>query len=397
MDTKPQTSSGNRSYLIHYDEIGLKGGNRAFFEEQLLRNIQTSLRGLGVSSVRRLFGRLRLDQRADGNAEELEKRLARVYGIAHFDPVRVMGWDLDRVREVLVGWAHEGGFRSFAMRARRVNKEFPHTSQELNRELGALVKEESGAQVNLDAPERTFHLLVLNQEIFLYHRRLPGPGGLPIGVGGRVALLLSGGIDSQVAGERLLRRGCTLEFIHFHSAPYTDRASQEKAVELAEILCRHRFTTRLHLVPLGKLQQKIVTDAPEALRVLLYRRYMLRLAERIAYRSHCRVLATGESLGQVASQTLANLALLDVTVEMPILRPLITRDKREIVDEARAIGTFDLSTEPASDCCSYLMPHHPVTQARGSEVKAIEAELQVEELLEEILEESEEVPIEESR
>ncbi|MFQ5655147.1 MAG: tRNA uracil 4-sulfurtransferase ThiI [Planctomycetota bacterium] len=377
-------SEDNRTTLIYYNEIGLKKRNRVHFEELLIRNIYRATRGLGVASVRRLYGRLRLDQHAGGDPAELEERLGRLFGIAHFDPVEVLGWDLDRVREILGRWAREGGFESFAVRARRVNKGFPHTSDELNRELGALVKEESGARVDLEHPQRTFGVLILNREIFVFHRRNPGPGGLPVGSAGRVALLLSGGIDSPVAAERLLRRGCQLLFVHFHSAPFTDRSSQEKAVELAEILCRHRLATKIHLVPLGALQRKIVAEAPAPYRVMLYRRFMLRIAERLARASRCLALATGECLAQVASQTLENLAVLDRTVPMPVLRPLIARDKQEIVDEARRIGTFETSIEPDADCCGYLMPRNPVIRARLHEIEEIEETLAAEEIVEEI-------------
>ncbi len=389
----PPEGAATRIYLVHYNEVGLKRGNRPFFERVLMRNIQHALRGLGVVQVKRLFGRFRVDQRLEGDATELERRLARVHGVAHFLPAERFGWDLGPVEARLAALADEGGFESFAIRSRRLEKRYPLRSQELNVRLGALVQARSGARVDLDDPERSFHVTVLNREIFLYHRRIEGPGGLPVGTAGRVMMMLSGGIDSPVAAERLMRRGCHLQFVHFHSSPFTDRSSVDKAIELAETLSAHRMRTKLHLVPLGILQRRIVTDAPAPWRVMLYRRFMLRIGARIAGPERCVALGSGENLAQVASQTLENLGVLDRTVEMPILRPLLTYDKNEIIDEARAIGTFETSIEPHSDCCGYLLPRRPVTAGTLSEVEAIERELDVAAELAEVLERIESIPI----
>ena len=381
-------------FLIHYAEIGLKKSNRSHFEGRLIHNIYHAARGLGVSAVRRLYGRMLLETNPNAApAEAIVERLQRVYGIAHIEPVTAVGLDLAAAREVVTKWGAAGGFESFAVRTRRVNKDFPHSTYEISCDLGKAIGDASGARVDLDNPERVFDVIVLNREIFLYHERFEGPGGLPVGTAGRVALLLSGGIDSPVAGERMLRRGCSLEFIHFHSAPYTDASSREKAVELAGKLVEHRQDASVHLVPIGALQQRIVSEAPSAYRVILYRRYMLRLAERIAIRRKCKAMATGESIGQVASQTLENLSVLDRTVHMPILRPLITYDKVEIVSVAREIGTYPISIEPGDDCCSFLLPPKPVTAARFREVVQIEVKLEIDELLREAYNASERVRV----
>lgn len=374
-----------RQYLVHYSEVGLKGANRSRFEERLIQNLYRTGRGLGLVSIRRLFGRFLLAQRVEGDSTELERRLARVCGVSHFSPVTVTGLDLDEVREVLTGWAEERDFETFGVRAKRVNKQFPIDSSQLNVELGGLIGRVSGARVDLSAPDRRFTVLVLNQGIFLTRDRYSGAGGLPTGVGSRVGLLLSGGIDSPVAAERLLRRGCELVFIHFHSAPFTDRSSVDKAERLAEIISEHREPAPFYSVGIGELQRRIVAGAPAGYRVLLYRRYMLRIAEKIAVREWCQALGTGESIGQVASQTVDNLATLDRTIDLPVLRPLLTYDKDEIVAEARRAKTFDVSIEPDSDCCSYLMPRRPVTRSRDWKVRDIESKLELGDCIEEIL------------
>jgi len=382
-----------RSTIVHYDEVGLKGGNRPYFERALVRNIRLALRGLSIAGVWRLFGRLRVDQRPEGDAAELERRLRRTHGIAHFHPAERFPWDLGEVERKLGEWADERGFETFAIRCRRLEKHFPLRSQEIESRLGALVRERSGARVDLERPERTFHVLVLNQEIILHWRRVEGPGGLPVGTGGRVLLLLSGGIDSPVAAERLLRRGCHLQFLHFHSSPFTDRSSVEKTAELARILVEHRARTKLHLAPLGILQRKIVAEAPAPWRVILYRRNMLRIAAAIARRERAAALATGENLAQVASQTLENLALLDRTVDLPVLRPLLAYDKLEIMDEARAIGTYETSIEPHSDCCGYLLPRRPVVAGTPAELDEIEGRLDLSAEIAEVLARTEVLPI----
>jgi len=297
----------------------------------------------------------------------------------------------------LAQWADEGGFESFAIRCRRLQKSYPLRSQELMVRLGSLVNQRSKARVDLTNPAQEFHVLILNKEIFLHRRRIDGPRGLPIGTAGRVLHMLSGGIDSPVAAERLLRRGCHVQFIHFHSSPFTDRSSVEKVTELAELLSEHRMLTKLHLVPLGVLQRKIVADAPAKWRVMLYRRFMLRFAERIARQERCIAIGSGESLAQVASQTLANLGVLDSTVDLPLLRPLLTYEKDEIIQQAQKLGTFEISIEPHSDCCGYLLPRNPVTSARLHEIEEVEDALDVRAEFGEVLDNIEVVSVGEDR
>ena len=254
-------------------------------------------------------------------------------------------------------------------------------SEEINRELGAFVQGETGAGVDLEAPELTISVEVLPREIFVSFGRDRGPGGLPVGVSGRVVSLLSGGIDSPVAAHRLMKRGCRATLVHFHSLPFQDGTSREKAAALAELFTRFQFHSTLYLVPFGEIQRQVVVGSPAPLRVLLYRRLMGRIAERIALRERARALVTGDSLGQVASQTLENLAVIEAAVGIPVLRPLIGCDKEEIVQQARRIGTYEISIRPDQDCCRLFVPQHPATFASLEEIQAAEAGLDIAQLV----------------
>jgi thiamine biosynthesis protein ThiI len=268
-------------------------------------------------------------------------------------------------------------FASFRISARRAFKTYPLTSVELNRELGAFVVQRTGARVDLREPELTIHVEVLPAETFVYADRVPGPGGLPVGTGGTVAALLSGGIDSPVASWRMMKRGCRVVFIHFHSVPYLPATSQAKARALVERLTEWQYHSQLFLVPLGEIQREVVLSVPPPARVVVYRRMMVRIAETLARQTGALALVTGESLGQVASQTLTNIARIDEVAEAPILRPLIGMDKIEITAEAQRLGTFEISIEPDADCCTLFVPRHPATRVGSEEIRAAESRLDI--------------------
>jgi thiamine biosynthesis protein ThiI len=267
-------------------------------------------------------------------------------------------------------------FASFRITARRAFKTVPFSSLELNRLLGAdVLALRPSAHVDLEHPELNVHVEVLPGEAFVYGDRRPGAGGLPVGSGGTVTALLSGGIDSPVAAWRMMRRGCRVIFAHFHSAPYLPDTSIAKARELVERLTQWQYFSRLWLVPFGEIQREVVLSVPPHARVVVYRRLMARIAERLANHAGAAALVTGDSLGQVASQTLHNLARIDEVVELPILRPLIGMDKLEITEQARAIGTFEISIEPDADCCTLFVPKHPGTRLGREEIALVEQKL----------------------
>lgn len=280
-------------------------------------------------------------------------------------------------------------FESFAVRTRRAEKSFPMSSQKINEEVGALVQRISGARVDLEGPETTVFIEITKRDAFVSADIVKGIGGLPVGISGKVAVLISGGIDSPVAAWRAMKRGCLPVYVHFHSAPFTSSQSKEKVVELVEYLMKGQPRTRLIMVPFGGIQQKIVVNVPMPYRIILYRRFMVRIAERIARKERAQALVTGEALSQVASQTLSNIATIEAVSTMPILRPLIGMDKQEIVDEAKRIGTYDTAIIPHDDCCSFLMPRNPVTKTTAEEVDEVEKALDIEGLVQMGLEELE--------
>jgi thiamine biosynthesis protein ThiI len=265
--------------------------------------------------------------------------------------------------------------------ARRADKRFPLTSPQVEREVGGRIKQARGWKVDLGAPELTIYLELLTDEAFYFFDKERGAGGLPTGTAGRVACLLSGGIDSPVAAHRMMKRGCTVTFIHFHSYPILSRASQEKARELVTLLTKWQHRSRLYLVAFGDIQQQVVLAVPGPMRVVVYRRLMLRIAERIARARHAQALVTGEVVGQVASQTLENLSVIGNVATLPVFRPLIGMDKDEITAEAVRIGTYPISIIPDQDCCTLFTPRNPLTRARLADVEAAEQALPVEDLV----------------
>jgi thiamine biosynthesis protein ThiI len=270
---------------------------------------------------------------------------------------------------------------SFRVVARRADKRFPLTSPQIEHEVGGRIKEARGWTVNLAHPELKIHVEALTDEAFYYFGKEPGAGGLPSGTSGRVACLLSGGIDSPVAAWRAMRRGCRVLFVHFHSYPILSRASQEKARELVKLLTEFQYDSRLFLVPFGELQQQVVLSVAPPLRVVIYRRLMMRIAEAIARRNRAQALVTGEVVGQVASQTLENLAEINRVVTMPVLRPVIGMDKEEITAEAQRLGTYPISIIPDQDCCTLFTPRHPATKARRWHIEAAESVLPIEDMV----------------
>jgi tRNA uracil 4-sulfurtransferase len=369
------------SVLIRYHEIALKKGNRAYFTELLKKNLVAAVRDLGVKEIRSLPARLSLTFKNDIDQQTVVRRITSVFGVANFSTVERTPRDLDRIQSRILESLNGVSFSSFRIETQRSDKSFPLTSPEINRQLGAAVKERSGARVDLSHPELTIRVEILPRDAFFSFDKIAGAGGLPVGASGRVLSLISGGIDSPVAAYRMMQRGCRLIFVHFHSVPYLDKTSQEKVRQLVSILTRHQFQSRLYLVPFAEIQRQIVTAVNRPLRVILYRRMMLRIGQGIAREEKAKALVTGESLGQVASQTLENMAVIQQASTLPILRPLVGMDKQEIIDQARRIGTFDISSIPDQDCCQLFVPKHPATKAKLGEVEEAESRIDIQDLI----------------
>jgi thiamine biosynthesis protein ThiI len=368
--------------VVHYHEISLKRGNRPLFLRRLGRNLVEATAGCGVRRARQLSGRLVLDLDPDADRARLRARLRTVFGVANFAPGLAVPPALPAVRDAVLALLAGRQFPSFRISARRTFKVFPMTSEAVNRDLGALVLQHFETRVDLTRPVLTVHVELLPGEALVSADREAGPGGLPVGVSGRVVALLSGGIDSPVAAWRMQKRGCTVDFVHFHSVPYLSTVSQAKARALVGELVRHQFTGRLWLVPFGEIQREVVLAVPASYRVLVYRRLMLRIAEGIARRVGALALVTGDSLGQVASQTLENLGTVGEVARLPLLRPLIGSDKEEIIREAKAVGTYEISIEPDQDCCSLFVPRHPETRGTSAALAEAEGRLDVGRLVE---------------
>jgi thiamine biosynthesis protein ThiI len=369
------------SVLIRYHEIALKKGNRQYFTELLKRNLLAAVKDLGPKEIRSLPARLLLIFKKDIDPEIAIQRIRTVFGVANFSIVERTARDINALRTRILESLNGAQFESFRIETQRGDKTFSLTSPEINRQLGAAVKEKSGARVDLMNAEFTVTVEILPRDAFFGFNKIAGAGGLPVGASGRLIALISGGIDSPVAAYRMMQRGCRVIFVHFHSAPYQDNTSQEKVRQLITTLTRHQFLSRLYLVPFGEIQRQIVASVTRPLRVILYRRMMLRIAEAIARKEKAKALVTGESLGQVASQTLDNMVVVQQAARLPILRPLVGMDKQEIIDQARRIGTFDISTIPDQDCCQLFVPKHPATKARFADVEHDEARFDVNELV----------------
>jgi thiamine biosynthesis protein ThiI len=370
------------SALAHYQEIALKGKNRPWFLNRLLRNMRAMLEDLDIQEVRAPMGRVEVVFRDDAEWPEIRDRLSRTFGLANFSLAHRASLDLDALVDAVVAHLPVGPVESFRVRVRRADKRFPLPSPDLERLVGRRVQEARGWKVDLSHPALVIGIEIVPTGAYFYYGKLPGPGGMPVGSSGRVVALLSGGIDSPVAAWRMMKRGCQATLVHFHSYPFVSRTSQDKALELARMLTRYQLHSRLYLVPFGELQRQITLTVPGAMRVVVYRRMMFRIAERIATSVRARALVTGEVVGQVASQTLDNLAVISSATALPVLRPLVGMDKEEITNQAIRLGTFTTSIIPDEDCCTLFTPRHPVTRARLADVVLIERSLPIDEMVE---------------
>jgi tRNA uracil 4-sulfurtransferase len=369
------------SVIAHYQEIALKGRNRNWFIRRLVRNLREALSGLSVREIRTPMGRIDIVFERDEDWTEMQQRLTRVFGLANFSLARRAPLDLEAIGDAILRDLPDRDVPSFRIAVRRADKRFPVPSPEIERLIGRRVQEARGWKVDLTRPALIIWVELVPGEAFYHFGKLPGPGGLPVGSSGRVVVLLSGGIDSPVAAWRMIRRGCRASFVHFHSYPFLSRTSQEKARELTALLTRYQLRSRLYLVPFGELQRQVTLSVPGPLRVVVYRRLMLRIAEQIATRLAAQALVTGEVVGQVASQTLDNMTVISSAARLPILRPLVGMDKEEITAEAGRLGSYPISIVPDEDCCTLFTPRHPVTRAHPRVVEVVERTIPMAEMV----------------
>jgi thiamine biosynthesis protein ThiI len=369
------------SIVVHYQEIALKGKNRPWFLARLVRNLRDGLSDLDVKAVRGLMGRIEVVLGPAANVDAVSDRLRQTFGIANFSLAGRAQLDVDAIAAAILTDLGDRTCESFRVSVRRADKRFPMTSPQAEREIGGRIKEARGWKVDLSNPAFTIHVELLTNDAFYFFGKERGPGGLPSGTAGRVACLLSGGIDSPVAAHRMMKRGCKVTFVHFHSYPILSRASQDKARELVQLLTKWQYRSRLYLVAFGDIQQQVVLSVPGPMRVVVYRRLMLRIAERIGRRRQAQALITGDVVGQVASQTLENLAVIGSVATLPIFRPLIGMDKDEITAEATKIGSYPISIIPDQDCCTLFTPRNPLTRARLADIEVAEQALPIAEIV----------------
>ena len=371
-----------RSIIVHYQEIALKGKNRPWFLGRLVRHLREAVSDLDVKEVRALMGRIELVLGPTADRDVVGERIRHTFGIANFSYASRAPLDIDQIAAAIIEDLAGQSPRTFRVSVRRADKRFPMSSPQVEREVGGRIKQHFGWTVDLDEAELEVHVEMLSHEAFYFFGKERGAGGLPTGTAGRVACLLSGGIDSPVAAYRMMKRGCVVTFVHFHSYPILSRASQDKARELVRTLTAWQHRSRLFLVGFGEFQQQVLLSVPAPMRVVIYRRMMLRIAERIARARHAQALITGDAVGQVASQTLENLAVVGAAATLPLFRPLIGMDKDEIMAEAQRIGTYGISIIPDQDCCTLFTPRNPLTRARLAEIEAAETVLPIADVVE---------------
>ncbi|NLM96151.1 MAG: tRNA 4-thiouridine(8) synthase ThiI [Halanaerobiaceae bacterium] len=390
-----------QAILVRYGEISLKGSNRSYFVKSLIENINKALRGMGKYKIENSFGRLYLY--IDDEPDLYLEKLKLIPGIVSLSPVAITGLDFDKIKALALEvfkYAVRNYPTSFKVQCSRPNKAFPLKSPEINMELGAYLLKEINTvyndklSVDVHSPEHLLNVEIRNDKALVYTETVYGVGGLPVGTSGKGLLLLSGGIDSPVAGWLAMKRGMTLDALYFHSFPYTSDRAKEKVLDLAKILSGYGGSINLFISHFTDIQMEIMKVCPPKYTVIIMRRMMMRIASRIARKNKTLALVTGENIGQVASQTLESIHVINEVTNLPVLRPLITMDKNEIIQIARQIGTYETSILPYEDCCTIFVPRHPVTRPTLEEACKAEEKLDVEKLITESMEKSETIVIE---
>lgn len=376
--------------LAKYGEIILKGGNRHRFESILMNNIINATRNVAKIKARLIQATIYVEVLEEGKTDLVLERMTKIFGIVSITKAAVCGKTIDEIeqtaKEYLKNDLTPG--KRFKVESKRADKSFPLNSIEISREVGGYLHDEYPELiVDVHEPEATVRVEVRELGAYVYceENRVKGQGGMPIGTGSRATLLLSGGIDSPVAGHMIAKRGVEINAVNFFSFPYTSERAKEKVIELASIIARYTSKINLYIVPFTDIQLEIREHCPEEHMTLLMRRFMMRIAERIARQTKSLALITGESVGQVASQTLSALDVTNAVIDMPVLQPLIGMDKIEVIDRAREIGTFDTSILPYEDCCTVFTPKHPTVNPKRSNIEKSESHLDVERLIDEAL------------
>ena len=374
--------------IVRCGEVALKGMNKPYFERMLVDRIRRNLKAFKGVDIKRQEGLIFIRAEKELDIDAIIKETAKVFGVASISKAAEAEPELNAIGEAAVEYMmnliETRGVQTFKVEAKRADKNFPVKSPEIGRIIGAKVLVGCKVlKVNVHEPDVLLHVDVRSDKAYIYEGKVNGFGGLPLGTNGKGMILLSGGIDSPVAAWMMAKRGMMIEAVHFHSYPYTSPRAQEKVEDLARILSGYVGKFKMHTVNLLPIQEQIVMNCPEEETTILVRRFMMRIAERIAEKTDCMMLITGENLGQVASQTAESLVVTDASVSKPVMRPLIAMDKTEIMDKAKEIGTYEKSIEPYEDCCTVFLPKHPTTKPRLEKILESESKLDCEALIEE--------------
>lgn len=389
---------GVNTYIVRCGEVALKGKNKPYFERVLVERVRRALGEPKDISVKRQEGLIFIRAPKKYNQDDIIKKVRKVFGVASVSPALETESDLEKIGETAVKFMLEQiearGIKTFKVETSRADKNFPAKSPEVSRLIGAAVlKGCKVLKVDVHNPDCLLFVNIRRDKTYVFENRITGMGGLPLGTNGKGMILLSGGIDSPVAAFMMARRGMMIEAVHFHSYPYTSERAQKKVEELAGIVANYCGRFKMHVVNLLQIQEAIVKNCPEDETTILVRRFMMKIAEKIAGENDCKMLITGENLGQVASQTAESLVVTDQAVSIPVMRPLIAMDKVDIMETAKEIDTYEVSIQPYEDCCTVFLPKHPVTKPKLERILDSESRLDVEELIKKALESKEIVDI----
>ncbi|MFW9997007.1 MAG: tRNA uracil 4-sulfurtransferase ThiI [Candidatus Odinarchaeota archaeon] len=374
--------------LIHYSEIGIKGDNRGYFEQQLVSNLRLALKACRGTEVQRSRGRIVVWLQEGADIGKIKQAISRVPGVAYFSLCLTASLEIEAMKGKILELyeLEQVKARTFRVTTKRGNKNFPITSQEVSSALGAWIVHKKGLKVNLTNPDVNFNVEITEKDSFLFISKFYGIGGLPVGVNGKLVALLSGGIDSPVSAYRMLNRGCSVVLVHF--SPFTVQQNEglDKIHQLARVIASYQPRTKLYTVPFVEIQRKLIMFIPPKLRMIVYRRVMFEIAERILLKEKAKGFITGDSLGQVASQTPENLRVIWSKVNWPVFAPLIGENKESIVSEAKKLGTYEISIIPYKDICSFNIAIHPETKANLQQVEKLEEQLDISEEIDKALE-----------
>ncbi len=371
--------------IVHYSEIALKGRNRDFFEKKLQDNIKRILRGM-YKSVKREHDRILIELKPDMNEKEITSRLKKIFGIEWFAFVHSTDKNMEAIRHTIAGHAGISKSETAKIVAKRSDKRFALTSPQINAELGQFIIEKFGAKIAMHKPQHKIYVNIGAKNAYVYFSRIRGPGGLPVGSSGKVLILFSGGIDSAVAAYMAMKRGCVPYYLHFHAFRKGEEALDGKIESTLKILSQYSGQSKIYMVPFSPFQVGAMRAGRSEL--VIFRRFMMQIAERIARENGMQAIVTGESLGQVASQTMDNLVAIDAATKMPVFRPLLSHDKREIINLAEKIGTYKISIQPYKDCCS-IVATNPKTKANIDRIEQMEQDMDINKLVGETLKHAE--------